>query len=169
LSYRILFFIFIGILLSGCGFKPLYGNHTIGTASSNFLHIEINSIKDRDGQQLRNELIRRLYGGNQRLAAIYRLKTELNESKSSLAVQKSAFATRGNLVKTANFSLIRTDSGASDFNGASRVTVSYNILSSEFASLLSEKNARERAVRELSEDIRVRLGVYFDRVGRSKG
>ena len=86
-----------------------------------------------------------------------------------MAVQKNAFATRGNLIKSAVFSLINTDTGTKQFSGTSRVTVSYNILNSEFASLLSEKNARERAVRELSEDIRVRLGVHFDRVGRSKG
>jgi LPS-assembly lipoprotein len=169
LSYKFSAVLLIGLLLSGCGFRPLYGNHTIGTASSHFLHIEINSIKDRDGQQLRNELIRRLYGGNKRLATTYRLNTKLNESISSLAVQKNAFATRGNLIKSAVFSLINTDTGTKQFSGTSRVTVSYNILNSEFASLLSEKNARERAVRELSEDIRVRLGVHFDRVGRSKG
>ena len=169
MSYKFLVLLFIGFLLTGCGFRPLYGNHAIGTASSHFTHIEINSIKDRDGQQLRNELIRRLYGSRKRSTIIYRLKTKLTESISSLAVQKSAFATRGNLVKSASFSLIRIDTGSTEFSGTSRVTVSYNILDSEFASLLSEKNARERAVRELSEGIRVRLGVYFDRLDRSKG
>ena len=60
------------------------------------------------------------------------------------------------------FRLIRTTDGLTVFSATSRVTVSYNILDSEFASLLSEKNARERGVRELSEDMRTRLGVFFD-------
>ena len=157
-------FISIGILavLTGCGFRPLYGNHTSGNARTDFLRVEVAPITDRDGQLLRNELIRRLYGSGSRRLPDYRLVTKISEAKTSLAVQKNAFATRSNLEMAASFWLQETNSGRLLFEGNSRVTVSFNILDSEFASLLGEKNARERGIRELSEDIRIRLGVFFD-------
>ena len=148
--------------LIGCGFRPLYGDHTKNEARLDFLGIEIAPIKDREGHLLRNELVRRLHAGGKPNAVVYRLLNKLSESKSSLAVKKSAFATRGNLMISSTFWLIRTTDGSTVFSATSQVTVSYNILDSEFASLLSEKNARERGVRELSEDMRTRLGVFFD-------
>ena len=160
--------LFLCLLLAGCGFRPLYGNHAGGTASEAFLRVEIGTIRDRIGQSLRNELIQRLYGGQRRLAPEFRLVTNLAEQKTSLAVKKSAFATRGNLVVTADYRLVRLNDGGKVFGSSSRATVSYNILDSEFSTLLAEDNARKRAVKELSEDIRVRLGVYFDQVGSDR-
>ena len=40
---------------------------------------------------------------------------------------------------------------------------SYNILRSEFATLSAENDARARAVRELSDEIRTRIGIYLSR------
>ncbi len=154
-------------LLSGCGFRPLYGDFQPGSAGERFLEVEIDMPKDREGQLLRNELVGRFYGSEQRRAPRYRLGMELKESKTSLAVKKSAFATRGNLAMSVTFKLSDRTTGVGVFTGSSKVTVSYNILDSEFASLLAEKNARERAIRELSHDIRVRLGSYFDRLAET--
>ncbi len=170
---RRLHFILLAILLAasvgGCGFRPLYGNHATGSSRDDFLQIEIATIDDREGQLLRNELIRRLYAGGSRRVPAYRLETKLSESKAGLAVQKNAFATRSNLSMVATFALRDVLTGEVAYTSSSKVTVSYNILDSEFASLLAEKNARERGVRELSEDMRVRLGVFFDQERRVQG
>ena len=40
---------------------------------------------------------------------------------------------------------------------------SYNVTQADYANLVSEKNARERALRDVAEQIRLRLGNYFDR------
>jgi LPS-assembly lipoprotein len=154
--------------VGGCGFRPLYGNHATGSSREDFLLIEIATIDDREGQLLRNELIRRLHAGGDRRVPVYRLETQLSESKTGLAVQKNAFATRSNLVIAASFALRDVQTGRTVFSSSSKVTVSYNILDSEFASLLAEKNARKRGVRELSEDMRVRLGVFFDQQRRDR-
>ena len=150
-------------VLAACGFRPLYGDFETGSSGARFLQIEIDATKDRDGQILRNELIRQLHRGRKAEVPAYRLVTELTESKSSLAVKKSAFATRANLTMTGMFRLYDLKDREVAFGGSSRVTVSFNILDSEFASLLAEKNARERALREISHDIRLRIGSYFDR------
>ncbi len=150
-------------VLGACGFQPLYGSRTYGNAPAEFAKIRIEPIKDRIGQMLHNHLLTALNQKGRPARPQYVMKTRVSESAASLAVRKSAFATRANLKVTANFNLI----GAADrkplFSGESTITVSYNILDSDFATLSAEKDARARAVREISEDIRARLGIYFTR------
>ncbi|MEK9755286.1 MAG: LPS assembly lipoprotein LptE [Rhodospirillaceae bacterium] len=151
-------------LLAGCGFRPLYGEQQGGSIAAQLLSIEIEAGRNREGQMFRNELVRLLYGGGRPSRAVYRLKMELSEGKSSLAVRKSAYATRGNLKMSVNFELYEVSTGKVTFSSTSSSTVSYNVLDAEFSALLAEKNARERALRMLGEEVRVLLGNYFDRL-----
>jgi LPS-assembly lipoprotein len=52
-----------------------------------------------------------------------------------------------------------------------KVVSSYDILSSNFATLMAEKDAKTRAVREMSQIIRTQLAVFFvqRRASRDKG
>ncbi len=56
-----------------------------------------------------------------------------------------------------------TPTGAAVHGGASRATASYNIVASDFATIATEKNARERVSRIVAEDIALRLSVCFSR------
>jgi len=118
-------------------------------------------MRDRVGQQLHNELERLLHPGGAAPRYGYRLTAKLTESTSSLAVKKSAFATRGNLTVTAGYRLLDSTTGELVLSASNAITVSYNIFSSEFETLMAEKDARKRAVRELAQEIRIRLGVYL--------
>lgn len=165
MSFRLVFAVLFCGLLAGCGFRPLYGDLGGTDVGTKFLQVEINPAKDREGQLLHNELVRLLYGSREPARPVYRLSMELNQQTSSLAVRKSAFATRANLEMRVSFKLTEIATGRQLHADTSRSTVSYNILDSEFATLLAEKDARERAVRVLSQEIRVRLGTIFDRLG----
>ena len=150
--------------LIGCGFRPLYTSSTKSGAQTVFREVEIAPIKNREGQVLRNALIRHLYGSHAQKLAVYRLVTTLSEQKLFFAVKKNAFATRANLIIASNFTLFRILDGAKVFSDTSRITVSYNILDSEFASHMTEKQARVRGLRALSKNMRTRLATYFDRI-----
>jgi len=118
-------------------------------------------MADRIGQQLHNRLLRLLHPRGRAKSYLYRLTASLKENTTSLAVKKSAFATRGNLTVTAEFSLLNAATGQSLLSANNAISVSYNIFGSEFETLVAEKDARLRAVNELAEEIRVRLGVYL--------
>ncbi len=62
---------------------------------------------------------------------------------------------------TASFQLLNAATAKSIYSATRSITVSYNILDSEYATLAAKKDARIRAVRELSEDIRTQLSVHF--------
>ncbi len=155
-------------LLGACGFQPLYGKHAAGSAPGEFAKIRVLPIKDRIGQILHNHLLTVLNPRGRPGNPQYLLETKIKESFSSLGVRKSGFATRANLRTTAEFILRGTDGGKHLFKGKSAITVSYNILDSEFATLSAKKDAQARAVREISEDMRVRLGAYFSQVQNVK-
>ena len=91
-----------------------------------------------------------------------KLSVQLLESKQELAIKKSEVSTRANLKFTAKFQL----QGLKEFAGRSlageaKIVTSYNILSSDFGTLATEKDARRRAVRELSEVITNRIASYL--------
>ena len=149
------------LILSGCGFQPLYGKNSPGNVASEFSKIKIQLIKDRLGQQLHNQLLSALSLGGRPGNPSYVLQIKASESTASLAVRKSAFATRANLKVSASFSLLSAIGKEPLFSGSSAITVSYNILDSDFATLSAEKDARKRAIREVAEDMRLQLGAHF--------
>ena len=150
-------------ITAGCGFQPLLGAYKHNTAINEFAYVHVAPIKDRIGQQLRNELLHQLHASAPRTRAKYKLVSTLREGTQTLAVRKSAFATRANLTVTASFDLIAEGNDTPVLSATEKTTVSYNILDSEFATLIAQKNAQERAIKSLGKSIVVRLAVFFDR------
>ena len=147
--------------LVGCGFRPLYPGFTSDQTQPSFLEIEIAPIKNREGQILRTKLIQHLYGGRAQKPAVYKLVTRLSENKTLFGVKKNAFATRANLKIESKFTLFRLSDRVPVLSDLSHITVSYNVLDSEFASYMAEKQARARGLRALSENMRTRLAAYL--------
>ena len=68
---------------------------------------------------------------------------------------------RPDLILSASFTLRELSSDRVLLKGRISSVNSFNILTNQFVTTFSESDARERALRELSENIRVRLGIYF--------
>lgn len=148
--------------LSACGFTPLYGqqnNNTQVLASLN--SISIARIPDRVGQMMRLELQHRLSPKSSRQAAQYQLKVSLAESIASLAVDQSAFVTRANLHLTGSYTLIRLRDNATILSGSARTVASYNILSSDFATLTAQANARKLAIIDVAKILQTHIAAHF--------
>ncbi len=157
--------IFVVLLLGACGFRSLYGTDATADAPGELATIKVNPIADRLGQQLRNNLLDLLNPRGRPANPRYFLTVRLDQSTQRLAIEKDAFATRANLRLLANFSLHDQDSREIVLSGKSLMVSSYNILDSEFATLMAEKDAKARAARELAHDIRTRLAAFFVRQG----
>lgn len=149
--------------LSGCGFRPLYGNGDDRDAAAELASVRVDPLRDRVGQQMHNFLRDRLNPDGQPISPEYRLRVELRETRSELGVRRDETATRANLRVVADFALLRYDGNASLLAGRSSSTTSYDILTNPFATTVSEDNARERALREVADDIRTRLALFFSR------
>ncbi|MDA0238480.1 MAG: LPS assembly lipoprotein LptE [Proteobacteria bacterium] len=153
----------LGVLfLAGCGFQPIYGRDGDVDIQKELTEISVLPIKDRAGQQLHNHLLDSLNPFGRPKSPKYRLSIQLTETRQELAVQKTELATRVNLSFNAQFQLsAATGVGSSLFSGRSRIVASYNILSSDYATIVAEQDARSRAIRELSADITNRLAAFL--------
>ncbi len=150
------------LALSGCGFQPLYGERPDGPqVRSEMARIEIGAIADRVGQQLQNHLLDRLNPRGQPKLPLYHLEVKLSERKTGLAVETDDTVSRINLALSAAFELQRKADKAALFKGTARVVAAYNITRSEYANLVSERDAKRRAARALADDVKTRLAVYF--------
>jgi LPS-assembly lipoprotein len=149
--------------LAGCGFQPLYGEGPAGPADERFAEIRVGVIPERSGQILRNFLIQRLNPGGRPADPAYTLAVSLRERQQQLAITQEDVAERANLLVTARYALRDLDSNQVVFEGRQTTITSFNILRDEVATLSAEQDARQRALRALSDDIRLRLGLYFQR------
>lgn len=162
-SFRTIFLLAALGFLGGCGFQPLYGKHFDTYTPDEFSAIKVSPIRDRIGQQLYNHLLSLLNPGGRPKKPRYVLTATVSESIASLGIRKSAFATRANLNLNIHYSLSSIPMGKQLLDGNDSIIVSYNILDSDFATLMAEKDARARAVRELAQVIRTRLAAQFVR------
>lgn len=157
-------------LLGACGFRPLYGTAEDGSSAFDELEtVQVAPLPDRTGQRLHNLLRDRINPRGQPQAPKYILQITLSEDLENLAIEQDETATRANLKLSARFSLVSVEGGQVVFRGGSNSVNSYNIVDSQFATFVSERDARDRALRELSEDIRLRLATYFTRLKAEAG
>jgi LPS-assembly lipoprotein len=150
--------------LAGCGFKPLYSSGADDeTIATDLATVRVEPLRDRTGQQMHNLLRDRLNPNGQPVGPNYVLQVHLTESLTKLGVRRDETATRANLKMEAEFFLRAVGGEAAVLSGRSSSTTSYDILSNPFATTVSEGDARERALREVADDIRTRLALYFSR------
>jgi len=149
--------------LVGCGFTPLYAPSSTGPGAQGFPTIYVAQVEDRVGQQYRNILLDLLNTRGEPLQAAYILRSELSESRETLAVQRTASATRANVRMTVRFDLFKRGHSTPVWTGEAISVASYNVFDSEYATLQALENVRARAVRQLAENVRIRLGIYFHR------
>lgn len=153
------------LLLGACGFRPLYGTGADGSSAFDDLEtVQVAPLPDRTGQRLHNLLRDRINPRGQPQAPRYVLQISLSEDLENLAIEQDETATRANLKLTARFRLRSVEGDEIVFRGVSNSVNSYNIVDSQFATFVSQRDARDRALRELSEDIRLRLATYFTRL-----
>jgi LPS-assembly lipoprotein len=148
------------LVLSGCGFRPLHGRHSDAPGvTAELAAVAVAPIADRTGQLLRNALEQRLErsGGGQ--AKLYTLTIELEESTVGIGLGRDATVTRANLMLNANFDLIRD--GKKVWSGTSQSVAAFNMLSQQYATIMSERDSRDRAVTQIADDITRRLAVFL--------
>lgn len=151
-----------GATLTACGFQPLYGNRSAArSVPMQFAQIDVNQIEGRTGHHLRNSLIDRLSARGGHYKKQYRLDVALSESKDGLAIRADEAVTRFNYRLISNFRLTRIADQQILYESSLRATAAYNVVDSEFATLSAERDAEERAARDLSSEILTRLAIYF--------
>jgi len=154
------------VILAGCSFRPLYGTSNEGTSArvgSN--SIAISQIgQERVGQQLRNSLIDRLTPGGQPQFPAYTLDVTISDSLTDLLVQEDSTVLRRNYRLTASYKLIEVATGDPVYTSSVSRTASLNRLDSEYANVIAQRDAEERAAEAVADVMVQRLGIALARL-----
>lgn len=149
--------------MSACGFRPLYGRKAFGEVDAELAQIKVGIIPDRVGQQLHNYLLDRLNRKGRPAAPDYLLSVDVKVQIIRQALEPDETATRAKLVFTADFVLQDIPTEKVLLKNFARSVTSYNIVTSAIATRSAELDATNRAAREVSEEIRMLLAIYFQR------
>jgi LPS-assembly lipoprotein len=155
------FCIVFTLFLAACGFTPIYGSHeNSGPVAEALNNVQLSNIPDRQGQELRNHLIDRMYGAGRPQKPTTKLDVSIHSTEVDLGIQQNATATRQEYNLWADYSLKDKD-GKELLKGTAHSVVSYSKLAAQYGTLMTEKDAHERATTEVSEQIINRISLYF--------
>lgn len=159
---RAIIFATLTSALAACGFHPLYGTLGGGAPMAAALHsIYVETIPDRVGYQLRNDLIDQFNSQSSPAGAAYRLQIELKSDEKGLALQENTSITRYSYRLTAHYQLLAAGSTTVLKKGDVHSLASYNVVQSPYATVAADKDAQDRAVADIAERLRTELAVYF--------
>ena len=149
--------------LAGCQVTPLYAERPAGeVALTEAIYIE--EVDDRVAQQLRNELIF-LFNGGQRQPDNPRFSMTLETEQRMIAILRDSNtgeATGQNLQVLARYRLTDIRTGEQVFVHAQRVTTTFDRFEQGFADIRAERDAQNRAARELAERIQADLAIALE-------
>ncbi len=147
----------LATIVSACSFRPLYGTSRDNDGLVDLSYVGVSEQRARAGQLVRNELLRVMTGDGSR----YDLRMSITErvrSKSSLPGTGTA---RMELTLVGEYQLVESKNGNKVDSGTSFSTVSFDTVRQPVADLRAREAAGERAAKELANDIRTRVAVYF--------
>lgn len=161
------------LLLSACGFEPLYVERTSNEGwyyqdrfdtniTDEMSRIEIMPIRDRLGQMLRNELIDKLTPKGQPSRPSYRLSVNnIKKDVVQQALRNDITASRERVCYRIYYTLKDVKTGEQLVKGDSLVYLSYDIMANPYSTTFAQKKIEKDAARILANDISLRMGAYF--------
>ena len=144
---------------SSCGYEPIYSKNI--NTNKELLSISIKNIKNRPGQILRNTLLNQLNPERERVITKYRLIIEISESSTSLGYRRDMSATRTDLEVTAKYLLKNVKNDEIILKEEVKSISSFDVVESVYATLVAEKDAREKSLKIISDNIYTNLVIFF--------
>ncbi|MCO4317465.1 LPS assembly lipoprotein LptE [Phyllobacterium sp. 21LDTY02-6] len=156
----------LSLIAAGCQVRPLYSEAApaigsggaSGSVRSKLSTVAINQPGDRVTQEVRNHLIFLFAGGaGQPASPAYNLQMVVYARDLSLALvqnainDKSGQPTAGSIRMTGNYVLTRVSDGQVVGRGTRIVTADYDAPRQRFAVVRAQRDANNRAARELAE------------------
>jgi len=160
-------------IASACTVRPLYSNTVApggtGTTVAAYPSIDIKPVQTRYAQEVRNHLIFMLNGGaGQPANPQYSLDLGVTEVATGLLLAATTTGedrpSAGTIVMTSSYRLTKVGTGEVVARGTRRISSSYDRPRQEFAALRAQRDAENRAARELAELLKLAIGQDLSRL-----
>ncbi|HWU15151.1 MAG TPA: LPS assembly lipoprotein LptE [Caulobacter sp.] len=146
-----------GLVLSACGFTPLYGPQSVTKGLS---AIEVVAADGRAGYLLREKLDDAL-ARDVNLLPSHRLVYTIEEKRYARGVRVDNVANRYELNLTANWRLLDAKTGQQVRSGTTSAAVTYDSADQPYASIAAQQDSQERAATELARRIQLDLAAWL--------
>ena len=151
------------LALGGCGFRPLYGGGADAGPGRLLQSVRIERESGELGFRVHESLIERLRPAtaNPPLSLVTRTRID----RDGVAIQDDDQITRYNLRVFTRYELRRTgatSTAAPLAEGEVRSIAAYNATSSQYATLVAERQVLRRTADEIADKIMKRLAVAYD-------
>ena len=150
--FKLLFVLPLLALLGACGFTPVYGPGGAGTALQNNLLVDEPST--RQGYLLTRQIEDRL---GRAATPTYGLAVTLVTSEEALAIDADGDIARYNILGTADYVLRDIATGAEVASGNVSAFTGYSTTGTTVASLSAQRDATQRLMTQLADQIVTRL------------
>jgi LPS-assembly lipoprotein len=148
-------------LVGGCGFHPLYSQQEQEVLDPDLAAITVLPIADRDGQKLEFLLREQLNPDALAVKPRYVLQVVLRAQRLDLGLQRDATSVRGRIDSSATMTLSSLDTHKQVYTSTAQSSSDFTILEDAYAAQVGEDAARERAVRDLGDQICLRLALFL--------
>jgi LPS-assembly lipoprotein len=160
------------VAISACTVQPLYSDGAVanpsvtGSIGGELSAIAVKPAVNRVGQEVRNDLLFLFYGGKAEPAAPrYTLTISVSAySEASANIQVNTVNEPTAAIETvrASYKLVDT-TGKVVANGDRQFSASYDVPRQEFAAVRAQRDAENRAARELAELLRMAIAQDLSR------
>ncbi len=163
IAYALAFSILLA--LSGCQVRPLYATGPSGAGASVLSQsVSVNEVTSRYAQEVRNHLIFLMNGGaGEPAGAAYKLELGVTKRVTTVASITPATGesrgTAGAVVLASNYTISDSVTGSQVATGSREVTASFDSPGQQFARLRAERDAEDRAARELAEALKLAIAA----------
>ena len=180
--YRAKYIVAAAVLgLAACGFEPLYVEKTSGDdlwyynnkfdtdIVREMAQIKVETVTDRLGQMIRNELMDKFNPYVTPKCDKYFLSIKpANAETVQQALRDDITATREKVKYTVNYSLWSKDDGQL-VSGRSWVYLSYDLLDNPYSTTMDKKKVEKDGAKIIANDISLRIGAYFHSIKTKRG
>jgi len=149
------------VLLTGCGFHPLYGGAQEGEADAALASVQVEPIPERIGQLVANSLRDSFNPRGATVTKRYHLKVTVSAANSDLAIRRDGTASRELYTASASFSLTPIGGTGRTLGGQARSNNSYDIGENEYSVVVANDDAQTRAAEDLAQQIGQQVSLFL--------
>jgi LPS-assembly lipoprotein len=157
----------LSVALTACGFHPLYSkNGADPNLREEFAGIQVDPLKDRQGQEIHNALIKTLTPDGPPAQARYHLFVTYQVTESQAALSTDETATRDVLRFLVLYKLYEGTTVLT--SGTFPEIFSYNFLQEHYANVSAQEDIRARVSDQIAIEVHNRLAIYFTNAAEHK-
>ena len=146
-----------GLLVSACGFVPLYGQAGVRGGLS---AIQVKVPQGRTAYLVRESLDDAL-GRDARQQAAYQLDVTVDERRFARGLRVDNVANRYELQVKVGYRLMSAQTGSVLLSGTVPVAVTYDSADAPYGGITAQQDGQKRAAQEAAQQIRLDLARYF--------